>query len=470
MGLAGPGPARVRANMSTRNGRGGGGGRFAGPSCGCGCGPGLACDAATSPGSDSAETRIDRAVEQALLRAVFPSAATRRGLLASLGAATLLAALAEALPLGAAKALAQGAAGPLEKTKLAVGFVPITCTVPLLLADATGEYRKEGLDVSLVRTPSWALVRDKLNSGEFDMSHLVLGMPLTMTLGIGSQPIPTHVATIQNTNGNAITMAMRHKDKRDPRGWKGFRFGIPHEHSMHAMLLRYYLAEHGLDPDRDVELRVYPPPDSVANMVAGNLDGMLFAEPWGQRAVYEGAGYLHLLTRDIFPNHPCCTLSAGARFMNEAPNAFGAMLRAVIRATVYADKRENRQQVAELLATPNYLNQPKPVLEQVLLGRYADGLGKIVEVPDRIGFDPFPYQATGIWLLTQLRRWRFIPNDLDYAAVAGQVFLSTGAAKAMADLGLTPPTTGMAKLSVMGREFDPARPAEYLAGFPMKRA
>jgi nitrate/nitrite transport system substrate-binding protein len=294
-------------------------------------------------------------------------------------------------------------------------------------------------------------------------------MPFTMTLGIGSMPMPTHVATVQNTNGNAITMALRHKDKRDPRDWKGFRFGIPHEHSMHAMLLRYYLAEHGLDPDKDVELRVFPPPDSVANMASGNLDGMFFAEPWGQRAVFEGIGYLHTLGRDIFPGHPCCTLSVNERFLNENPNSFGALLRAVIRATVYADRRENRPRVAELLAPANYLNQPKPVLEQVLLGRYADGLGKVVEVPDRIGFDPFPYEATGVWLLTQLRRWKIIPNDLDYRTVAERVFLSTGAGKAMAELGLPVPTTGMTRRTIMGREFDPAEPEKYLRSFPLRR-
>ncbi|WP_430911597.1 CmpA/NrtA family ABC transporter substrate-binding protein [Methylobacterium sp. sgz302541] len=437
-------------------------------SCACGCGRTRAAHAPGGP-AGSEEARLDGVIEAALLNAVFPHGPTRRRLLAGLGAATLLAALGDVLPLGTAKALAQDAGKPLEKTKLSVGFVPITCTVPLLLADARGDYRAEGLDMSLVRTPSWALVRDKLNNGEFDASHLVLGMPFTMSLGIGSEPIPTRVAAVQNTNGNAITLALRHKDKRDPKEWKGFRFGIPHEHSMHAMLLRYYLAEHGLDPDRDVELRVYPPPDSVANMAAGNLDGMFFAEPWGQRAVFEGIGFLHVLSRDIFPGHPCCTLSVRERFVSECPNSFAALLRAMVRAATYADAYDNRREVAELLAPAKYLNQPKPVLEQVLLGRYADGLGKIVEAKDRIGFDPFPYESTGIWLLTQLRRWKIIPQELDYRAVAERVFAATDAGRVLAAQGRTPPTTGMAPLSIMGRPFDPTKPDAYLAGFPLKR-
>lgn len=414
----------------------------------------------------SSEHHIDRLVETAVLRSMFPDAMLRRGFLKAVGASATLAAIAEVFPLAASKAMAQQTAN-LEKTKLTLGFVPITCTVPILLAHAMGEYQKEGLDVNVTRTPGWAIVRDKLNSGEYDASHLVLAMPLTMTLGVGSVAIKTFVSTVQNVNGNAITLHVKHKDRRDPKTWVGFKFGIPHEHSMHAMLLRYYLAEHGLDADKDVELRVYAPPDSVANMAAGNLDGMLFAEPWGQRAVFEGVGFLHLLTRDIFPGHPCCTLAVTEKFIKENPNSYGAMFRAVVRATEFADK--NRAQVAELLAGPNYLNQPKTVLEQVLFGRYADGLGKIVTIEDRIGFKAFPYESTAVWLLTQLRRWNMIPADVNYHDLARTVFLSTDAAKRMRDIGLTPPSPSV-KHTILGKEFDSSKPDEYLKSFAIRRA
>jgi nitrate/nitrite transport system substrate-binding protein len=414
----------------------------------------------------SGEHYIDRLVETAVLRSIFPDTMLRRSFLKAVGASVALSALAEVFPLSAGKLMAQQTAS-LEKTKLTVGFVPITCTVPILLAHAMGEYQKEGLEVNLARTPGWAIVRDKLNSGEYDASHLVLAMPLTMTLGVGSAPTRTFVSTVQNVNGNAITLHVKHKERRDPKTWVGFKFGIPHEHSMHAMLLRYYLAEHGLDADKDVELRVYAPPDSVANMAAGNLDGMLFAEPWGQRAVFEGVGFLHLLTRDIFPGHPCCTLAVTEKFIKENPNSYGAMFRAVVRATEFADK--NRAQVAELLAGPNYLNQPKTVLEQVLLGRYADGLGNIVTVEDRIGFKAFPYESTAVWLLTQLRRWNMIPSDVNYHDLARTVFLSTDAAKRMRDIGLAPPPASV-KHVILGKEFDPDKPDEYLKSFAIRRA
>jgi nitrate/nitrite transport system substrate-binding protein len=295
-------------------------------------------------------------------------------------------------------------------------------------------------------------------------------MPMTMTMGVGSPAVNTYVSSVQNVNGNAITLHIKHKDRRDPKTWKGFKFGIPHEQSMHAMLLRYYLSEAGIDPDRDVELRVYPPPDSVANMAAGNLDGMLFAEPWGQRAVFEGIGFLHLLTRDIFENHPCCVVSVSDKFITESPNSYGAMYRAVVRATEFADKMENRAKIAELLAPVAYLNQPQTVLEQVLLGRYADGLGSVVNAPQRIGFKPFPYVSTGVWLLTQLRRWNMVPAGIDYQVIAEKVFLATDAAKRMREMGFDVPPSPMIKHVIMGREFDPHFPQAYVDSFPIKRS
>lgn len=446
------------------------------PDCACGCrgamgqhrdtlGPAMGGDA-----YEGTENYVDRVVETAVLNAMIPNPVQRRAFLQSVGEATALAAIGQLFPLGTAKAIAQESGKP-EKTKLNIGYVPITCTVPLLLAHAMGEYGKEGLEsVTLARTPGWAIVRDKLAATEFDATHLVLAMPLTMTMGVGGPAMRTYVSSVQNVNGNAITLHVKHKDRRDPKDWKGFKFGIPHQHSMHAMLLRYYLAEHGLDPDKDVELRVFPPPDSVANMAAGNLDGMLFAEPWGQRAVFEGVGFLHLLTRDIFMDHPCCVVSVTDKFISEAPNSYGAMFRAVVRATEFADKQENRKKVAELLAPAAYLNQPQTVLEQVLVGRYADGLGQVVSEPNRIGFKPFPYTSTAVWLLTQLRRWDMVPKDVDYQGVAQQVFLATDAAKRMKDMGFAAPASASVKHTILGKVFDPSQPQAYVDSFAIRRA
>jgi len=190
--------------------------------------------------------------------------ATRRRFLRAVGASTAYAAVASVFPFGALEAMAQEKKPP-EKRDLKIGFISITCASPLIMADPLGFYREQGLNVQLMKTAGWALIRDKMINKEHDASHLLSPMPLAMSMGLGSAQQPMRVATIQNVNGQAITLHTKHKDRRDPRQWKGFKFAVPFEYSMHNFLLRYYVAEHGLDPDTDIQIRVTPPPEMVAN-------------------------------------------------------------------------------------------------------------------------------------------------------------------------------------------------------------
>ena len=239
---------------------------------------------------------------------------------------------------------------------------------------------------------------------------------------------------------------------------------------MHNYLLRYYLAEHGLDPDKDVQLRSVPPPEMVANLRADNIDGFLAPDNIAQRAVYDGVGYIHSLSKQMWDGHPCCAFAASKEFIAEAPNTYAALLRAIVDATGYASKAENRKSIAEAIAPAAYINAPVTVLEQALVGTYADGLGNIKKDPARLDFDPFPWESFAVWMLTQMKRWGQIKGDVDYAKVAQQVFLATDAAKVMKEMGLTPPTTTSKTFSVMGKAFDPAKPAEYVESFAIKRS
>ncbi|MDB5571426.1 MAG: transporter substrate-binding protein [Hyphomicrobiales bacterium] len=416
----------------------------------------------------SDEAHYERIVQSAVLRAMFPVDAQRRAFLGAVGWSTAAAAISSMFPMGlATEAFAQS--GPIEKKALKVGFIPITCATPIIMADPLGFYKKHGLDVEVVKTAGWAVIRDKTLNKEYDDAHMLAPMPLAITMGIGSNPVPFAMGAIENVNGQAITLAMKHKDKRDPKDWKGFKFGVPFDYSMHNYLLRYYLAEAGLDPDKDVQIRSVPPAEMVANLRADNIDGFLGPDPFNQRAVYDGVGFLHVLTKELWDGHPCCAFAASREFISTNPNTYAALLKAVIDATAYAAKAENRKQIAEAIAPANYLNQPQVVLEQILTGTYADGLGNVKKDPNRIQFDPFPWQSFAVWILTQMKRWGQIKGDVDYQGVAQQVYLATDAAKLMKEVGLAPPAATTKTFVVMGKTFDPAKPEAYLDGFAIKR-
>jgi len=433
-------------------------------------GKSLPASKASPPALTDTETLTEGFVAAALLRAVVPDPATRRDFLRAVGASTALAALASVFPLDIATALAQDKPGPIEKPELKVGFIAITCATPIIMAEPLGFYAKHGLKVEVIKTAGWAVIRDKSINREYDAAHMLSPMPLALSMGVGSAPVPWTMPAIENINGQAITLALKHKDRRDPKQWKGLTFGIPFDYSMHNYLLRYYLAEAGLDPDQDVTLRVIAPPDMVANLRAGNIDGFLGPDPFNQRAVFDGVGFIHLLSKEIWDGHPCCAFGAGRDFVEQNPNTFAALLKAIIDSTSFAARPENRKDIAAAIAPANYLNQPVTVLEQVLTGTFADGLGSIVTVPDRVGFDPFPWQSMAVWILTQMKRWGQIKGDVDYRGIAEQVFRVTDAKRAMAELGLTPPASVYKTVTVMGKTFDPATPDAYVASFPIKRA
>jgi nitrate/nitrite transport system substrate-binding protein len=414
------------------------------------------------------EKRYEGVVASAVMRAVFPHNKTRRAFLESVGATTALAALSQVFPLkSATEAFAQG--GPIEKKDLKVGFIPITCATPIIMAHPMGFYAKHGLNVEVIKTAGWAVIRDKTLNKEYDAAHMLSPMPLAITLGAGSTPVPYTMPAVENINGQAITLSVKHKDKRDPKSWKGFKFAVPFDYSMHNYLLRYYVAEHGLDPDTDIQIRAVPPPEMVANLRADNIDGFLGPDPFNQRAVYDGVGFIHVLSKELWDGHPCCAFAASREFVTATPNTYAALLKAIIDATAFATKQENRKAIAEAIAPANYLNQPVTVLEQILTGTYADGLGSVKRDPNRIAFDPFPWESFAIWILTQMKRWGQLKGDVDYRAVARQVYLATDTAKLMKEVGLNPPAETSKTFVVMGKTFDPAKPDEYLKSFSIKR-
>ncbi|HEV8539966.1 MAG TPA: CmpA/NrtA family ABC transporter substrate-binding protein [Nitrospiraceae bacterium] len=414
----------------------------------------------------SSEEYFNRTVEQSVVEAVLRAAGpTRRQFLTGLGGAALTALIAETLPLGKLTAFAADPVGKPEKTDVSVGFIPITCGTPIIMAEPLGFYKKHGLNASVKRAAGWAMIREWAVNKEVDAAHMLTPMPLAMTLGAGSMPIPMYMPAVENINGQAITLHIKHKGVKSAADMKGFRFCVPFDFSMHNYLLRYFLAEGGVHPDKDVQIRVVPPPEMVANLKAGNVDGYLGPDPFNQRAVYENVGFLYMLSKDIWDRHPCCAFTVTKEFAGQYPNTFAAMWRAIVDATHYASNPAHRKEIAAAIAPTNYLNQPVTVLEQVLTGTYADGLGNIKKVPSRIDFDPYPWHSMAIWIMTQMKRWGHLKADVNYKQVAEQVYLAAGGDRIAKELGYPTHKATSTKHTIMGKVFDPDQADAYVKSF-----
>ncbi len=359
----------------------------------------------------------------------------------------------------------------LEKKDLRIGFIPITCATPIIMSEPLGFYSKYGFNAEVVKMPSWGAVRDSAIAGELDAYHMLAPMPIAMTLGLGSASFGVKLASIENINGQAITIANRHKGKvNGPADFKGFVMGVPFPYSMHNLLLRYYLATGGINPDTDVKIRPVPPPDSIAQLVAGDIDAYLMPDPFNQRAVYEEVGYIHKLTKELWPGHPCCAFAASDAWIEQNPNTFRALNKSIIEAAGYAQDPANRPEIAKAISERAFLNQPVEVVEAVLTGNFEDGQGNSREIPDRIAFDPYPWQSFANWISSQLVRWdlqgsgevKEVLGEGKYDEVGKEIFLTDLARELAQELGQTPPEDIYRTEELEFDTFDPENPQQYV--------
>lgn len=347
-----------------------------------------------------------------------------------------------------------------EKPDLTIGFIPINCATPIIMADPMGFYKKHGLNVQVKKYGGWADIRDAFIAGEIDAAHLLSPMTLSLSLGAGSAQVPTRLAAIQNINGQAITLAKKHLGKiKTAADFKGLTLGIPFDFSMHNLLLRYYLADGALDPDKDVSLRVVRPPDMVAQLISGTIDGFLGPEPFNQRAVHEEAGFIFKLTKEIWPNHPCCAFGVKQDFIDKYPKTYHALTRSIIDATNYSSISGNREEIAKAISVKQYLNQPEEVVKAVMTGKFNDGTGKEIDDPKRIDFDPFPWKSFAVWMLVEMKRWGYLKNvpNIDVKKVADEVFMTENVRKIQKELGFEAPAADYKIEQILGKPFDASK-------------
>ena len=339
-----------------------------------------------------------------------------------------------ALPGGGA--YAAGSDKP-EKEEVRIGFIPLTDCASVVMAAALGFDRKHGIKIVPTKEASWAGVRDKLVNGELDLAHVLYGLVYGVHLGVAGPKKDMAVLMTLNNNGQAITLSKKlaeagavdaasltramKKEQRD------YTFAQTFPTGTHAMWLYYWLAAAGVNPIKDSKVITVPPPQMVANMRVGNMDGYCVGEPWGQRAIMDGIGITAITTQDIWKDHPEKVLGTTADFAKKYPNTARAVTAAILEAGKWIDTGlQNKNKMAETIADKSYVNTSVDAINQRILGRYTNGLGKSWDDPNHMKFYNggavnFPYLSDGMWFLTQHKRWGLLKEHPDYLKVATEI-------------------------------------------------
>ena len=399
---------------------------------------------------------------------------------AAMGAAAMMGLVPEKIR---SSAWAAGSDAP-ELKEVKIGFIPLTDCAPIVVAAEMGFDVKYGIKITPSKEASWAGVRDKVVNGELHAAHVLYGLIYGVQMGIGGQQKDMAVLMNLNHNGQAITLSNQLKDKGVSDGPtlkrlldnenRDYTFAQTFPTGTHAMWLSYWLAANGIHPIKDVKTIVVPPPQMVANMRIGNMDGFCVGEPWGARAIYDKIGFTATTTQNIWVDHPEKVLGTTADFVAKNPNTTRAMIMAVLEACRFIEVTANRPKVAALISGKSYVNAPEEVIEGRFLGHYDNGIGKKWEDPNYMKFFEdgkvnFPYLTDGMWFLTQHKRWGLLKTDPDYLAVAqkvNQIKLYTEAAGA---LGINVPKDPMRTSKLMdGMVWDGKDPKAYAASFKIK--
>jgi NitT/TauT family transport system ATP-binding protein len=396
-------------------------------------------------------------------------------------------------------------------TPLSAAFLPLTDSAVLVAAKEKGFAAAAGIDLSLVRTTSWATLRDRLVYGQVQGAHMLAPLAIAVTLGLSQHPAALSAPFRLNVNGNALVMALDFAAALDPDPVRRIGdplaaahdfavaiglhrrkpvIGIVHRFSCHALLLRYWLAAAGVDPDRDLSLRVLPPSLMVEALRVGEIDGFIAGAPWGSVAVAEGLAEIVVVGARIWQRGVEKVLAFRTDWMEGHPDTVDALLVALSQAAAWCDDPAHHEELADMLERPDYVGRPASELLPALTGRLVLRHGDAqVAIPDFLQFYReavgFPWRSQALWIYSQFVRWGFAKTSPDAERLAAEVFRSDVYRRALAGTGQPMPGASMkvegaigAPLGVGahsgaltlgadrffdGREFDPSDVAAYLA-------
>jgi nitrate/nitrite transport system substrate-binding protein len=372
-----------------------------------------------------------------------------------------------------------------EKSSLDLGFMALSDCASLVVAATQGFAQPYGLTLNLKRQSSWANLRDKLVSGELDAAHSLYGLIYAVHLGIGGVA-PTDMAVLMGLNQNGQSINLSHGlqqqevvtpealDRHVHQSRTKLTFAQTFPTGTHAMWLYYWLASQDIHPLEDVNSVVVPPPQMVAHLQAGRIDGFCVGEPWSASAVKQNQGFTLATTQAIWPNHPEKVLGCTQAFVDQYPNTARVLVMAILEASRFIEESTaNRRSTAQLLSAREYLDAPLDCIEPRLLGHYEDGLGNQWQDPHALRFFAdgevnLPYLSDGMWFMTQFRRWGLLRDDPDYLGVARQVQQLTLYRQAADALGIAAREQDMRTSQLIdGKIWDGSDPAGYARSFKL---
>ncbi len=350
-------------------------------------------------------------------------------------------------------------------TPLSIAFLPLTDSAVVVATREQGFAAEQGIDLSLVRTTSWATVRDRLVFGQVQAAHMLAPLAIAVTLGLSQHPAAIAAPFKLNVNGNTLVMAQPFAAALDPDVVRRTAdpigtahdfaaaiglyhrkpvIGVVHRFSSHALMLRYWLGYAGIDADRDITMRVLPPSLMVEALRSGEIDGFTAGEPYGSIAVAHGLAEATAVGPRIWQRGVEKVLAMRADWMAANADTVDRLLRALAAAAAWCDDPAHHESLADLLSRDDYVGQPASSILPALSGQLTLRAGDApADIPDALLFHReaagFPWRSQALWIYSQLVRWNIIAPSPDHERQAAEVFRSDIYRRALGGTGAPMP-------------------------------
>ncbi|TPN44054.1 ABC transporter substrate-binding protein [Mesorhizobium sp. B1-1-9] len=352
--------------------------------------------------------------------------------------------------------------------QITAGFMPLFDSAVLVAAGELGFARREGIDLTLHRETSWANIRDRIAIGHFHLAHMLGPMPLACNLGLTPLASETIVPFSLGLGGNCVTISNAVWEgmaahgaapdldparagaalgalirERAAAGHDPLRFAVVHPHSGHNYELRYWLAACGIDPQREIEIVIVPPPFMADALAAGRIDGYCVGEPWNSAAVAAGTGHIVTVKALLWRNSPEKVVGVRKAWAEQSPEALAALLRALHYSARWCQDPANRAELADVMAKAGFLGLPPAVQMPILTGHLQLGGGADLDIEDFfVPFDKaanFPWKSHALWFYTQMVRWGHVAHTPDNLAIARDCYRPDLYRSALKPLGVALP-------------------------------
>jgi NitT/TauT family transport system substrate-binding protein len=188
---------------------------------------------------------------------------------------------------------------------------------------------------------------------------------------VGAAPVLSAVATgldakiVAGVNTQGSDLVVRNDlNYTGPQSLRGLTIATFPPGSIQDTILRNWLQQNNITPDKDVTIKGMSPGDAVTAITAGKVDAVFLPTPSPSVVVDQGKGKIVVHSGEMYPNHTCCVLVVSGKLIREHPEIVRQIIKTNDKAVAYNE--QNLDEAAAIFAnkTGSNLDDVKASLKE----------------------------------------------------------------------------------------------------------